>query len=82
MPDIVQKPDGFWAIHNDQAGEKVFFLYQLGQPNRQTLTVLKQQKKRTRVTKMEVCSVPILQWTLGCHMYTYLFVLTFLGNFF
>ena len=52
MPTIVKKDDGFWAITDDIAGDKVFFLYQLNKPNRQTLTI--RRKVKPRVKKMDV----------------------------
>jgi len=62
MPTIVKKDDGFWAITNDITGDKVFFLYQLNKPNRQTLTITRDVTygtrggfhHRTKTTKMDV----------------------------
>ena len=54
IPTIVKKDDGFWAITNDRTGDKVFFLYQLNKPNRQTMTITQQVKRGTRINKMDV----------------------------
>jgi len=54
MPIVVTKETGFWVIVNDESGDKVFYLYELNRPNRQTVEIVRRSRHGNRITKMEV----------------------------